>query len=148
MCCRVEAQSHAGVWSGVTEDLGPRGCRVVTAHRPRLGELAAVTLSTDLFDEPLEIAARVAWAAHDRVGLVFATPSAGGGASSPRAWLERLAAESRRHAVPGNPPVNAVSASAPRGRLRSVNRSSAAKSDGTPAGPARERRRPLRGSAT
>ncbi len=143
VCCRFEAQSPNGVWSGVTEDVGPRGCRVVTAHRPRLGELAAVTLSTDLFDEPLETVARVAWAAHDRVGLIFATPSSGGGMRSPRAWLERLALECRQHALPGSPPVDAVSA-APRGRLRAVIGPRSSSGDGAPGDATPDRRRSSR----
>lgn len=94
-----------GVWTAVTEDVCPRGCRLLTSKLPRVGSLLALTLSSDLFAEALEVGARVAWVSDQRVGVTFVDGSARPGGLSPTEWVERLTAHGR---VLGPEPVGAT----------------------------------------
>lgn len=88
VCCRVDVLQAGGVWTAVTEDLGARGCRIVTAREPRVGTAVRLRIGADVLDDELEVTGRVAWSGGGRAGLVFANhPSA----ASPAAWVERLA---------------------------------------------------------
>jgi hypothetical protein len=96
VCCRVDGCDSLGVWTAVTEDVCARGCRIVTRRLPRLGSLLRLTLSSDLFDEALDVGARAMWGTPDRVGVVFVSGAARPGALSPADWLALLV----RHGQP------------------------------------------------
>jgi hypothetical protein len=89
-CCRVYVRERLGVWSGITEDFGSRGCRIVTPRLPRLGTILRVTLSSDLFPEELEVTGETVWATSERLGVLFVGNAAREGALSPSEWMEQL----------------------------------------------------------
>lgn len=72
--CRARVIAAAATFEGHTEDVGSRGCQVVSPKPIRRGESVRVTLSDARVREPLAVAGRVAWAsAHApfRVGIAF-----------------------------------------------------------------------------
>jgi len=89
VCCRVDVRDRFGVWTAVTEDVSPRGCRLVTTKYPRIGSLLELTISSDLFSEVLDVTGYAAWASEHRVGVNFASASRTGGVS-PAEWVDRL----------------------------------------------------------
>lgn len=88
--CRVEIDDRYGAWSAVTEDVGVRGCRLVTARAPRLGALVQLTLRSDRLPAPLRMAGQAVWARDGRVGICFVGQLAG--TVTPAAWMRDLAA--------------------------------------------------------
>lgn len=85
-CCRAVVRDANGVWSAIADDLGARGCRLVTSRDPPLGATLEVTLASDLFDAELRASASVVWARDGRVGVAFAPEDAAAAA----AWYVRL----------------------------------------------------------
>jgi len=92
VCCRAVVRDRYGVWTGVTYDIGSRGCGIVTSRQLRPGTLVHLTLSSDLFMEELEVVAKVAWVAPEQLGMVFVESERPGGALSPSAWLDLMLA--------------------------------------------------------
>jgi hypothetical protein len=88
--CRVEIDDRYGKWSALTEDVGVRGCRLLTARAPRLGALVQLTLRSERLVAPLRMAGQAVWARDGRVGVSFAGPLAG--TVTPAAWIRELAA--------------------------------------------------------
>ncbi len=132
VCCRVDVRDRFGVWTAVTEDVSPRGCRLVTAKLPRIGSALELRLSSDLFSEVLEMTGHAAWVSDLRVGVDFVAGSSRIGRLSPAEWVERLVEQGK---VLGPEPVgNAGPRLAP--ALRRT--SSAARASGPPRAQARE----------
>jgi len=88
--CNVEIDDRFGAWSAVTEDVGLRGCRIVSARAPRLGALVQLTLRSERLAAPLRMAGQAVWARDGRVGIAFVGTLAG--AVTPAVWLRELAA--------------------------------------------------------
>jgi hypothetical protein len=90
VCCRVSVRDRYGVWTAVTEDVCPRGCRILTARMLRPGTPLTVTLSSDLFPEELEAAAQAVWSTPERLGVMFVGGAARAGSISPEKWVEKV----------------------------------------------------------
>jgi hypothetical protein len=99
VCCRVVVRERNGIWTAVTYDIGARGCGIVTTRLPRLGSRLAMTLSSDLFPEELDVVAETVWATAKRLGVMFLDAFAPRGALSPREWLERVLEHGRAPGV-------------------------------------------------
>jgi hypothetical protein len=85
-CCRANVHDAFGAWTAIADDMGARGCRLVTLREPRVGTILVLTLSSDLFEAELRVSAQVIWARHGRVGVMFAPEDAAAAA----AWYVRL----------------------------------------------------------
>jgi hypothetical protein len=108
--CRVRIRDRFGTWSAETEDVGPRGCRLVGERAHALGALVRLTVESDRIVEPLEVAGQVVWTRADRLsraGIWFAGAPSSPGAPFPAAWFAALAAAEiafeRRRAANGRP---------------------------------------------
>jgi hypothetical protein len=98
VCCRVDVRDRSGIWTAVTEDVCDRGCRVVTGKLPRVGSMLEMTLTSDLFLEPLEVRGQTVWASSERVGIAFLQAAHRGLTSSE--WIARVI-EHGRVGAPG-----------------------------------------------
>jgi hypothetical protein len=93
--CRVRVRDRHGEWDAETEDVGPRGCRIVTDRAQTVGALLGLTVESDSLRETLEVTGQVVWAARDaasRAGISFAGSASRPGAPGPGAWFAALAA--------------------------------------------------------
>jgi hypothetical protein len=90
VCCRAVVRDRYGVWTGVTHDIGKRGCQIVTSRQLRSGTRVLLTLSSDLFVEDLEAVAEVVWVTPERLGMVFLEPRRRSGSLTPSAWVDLL----------------------------------------------------------
>ncbi|HYD39383.1 MAG TPA: PilZ domain-containing protein [Anaeromyxobacter sp.] len=61
--CSTEVRFGAGRWTGLTEDLGPGGCRIVARIALRPGEPVSLKLRFGGVRQALEIVGTVAWTA-------------------------------------------------------------------------------------
>jgi hypothetical protein len=86
----VEIDDRFGAWSAVTEDVGVRGCRIVSSRAPRLGALVQLTLRSERLVAPLRMAGQAVWARDGRIGISFVGPLSG--TVSPATWIRELAA--------------------------------------------------------
>ena len=108
--CRVRLRDRFGVWDGETEDLGPRGCRIVSGRPQTVGTLVGLTLASERMPEVLEVIGQIVWTRLERparAGVSFAGSASALGAPAPAAWFEALAAaerEARSEAIAGQPP--------------------------------------------
>lgn len=96
--CRVLVRDRYGVWEALTEDLGPRGCRIVTPRPQTVGALVGLVVESDALPDKLEVTGQVVWAVRDqpsRAGISFAGAASGPGAQNPAAWFAALAAADR-----------------------------------------------------
>jgi hypothetical protein len=104
VCCRAVVRDRYGVWTGVTEDVHARGCRIVTPRLLRPGTLLSLSLASDLFPEELDVMGEVVWATDERLAIEFVGSVARQGRLSPEAWIAKVvehgAIESRTHIVP------------------------------------------------
>lgn len=93
--CRAWMQDRFGLSRAETEDVGPRGCRVVTQRAPAVGALVRLTLGSDRVQGPLAVTGQVVWVRPGpdaRAGISFA-------GSAADAWFRALqAAEEARGA--------------------------------------------------
>ncbi len=92
--CRVRLRDRFGVWDAETEDVGPRGCRIVTRRPQTVGALVSLTLESDRVAEVLDVAGQIVWSRTERsarAGVSFAGGAAPG-ALAPGAWFESLTA--------------------------------------------------------
>jgi PilZ domain len=97
--CRAWLRDRFGTWDGETEDIGPRGCRMVTSRPLAVGTLVSLTLRSPLLDEPLEVTGQVVWARIDRAavaGISFAGGASLPGAVAPSAWFDAVVAAEGR----------------------------------------------------
>lgn len=103
--CRVRLRDRFGVWDGETEDIGPRGCRMVTARPLTVGALVSLSLESPLVAEPLEVTGQVVWGRMDRAavsGISFAGGASLPGAVAPSAWFDAVvSAERNARGEPG-----------------------------------------------
>lgn len=93
--CRVRVHDRSGAWDAETEDVGPRGCRIVTRRPQMVGALLGLTVESDSIREKLEVTGQVVWAVPDglsRAGISFAGSAVRPGAPGPGAWFAALAA--------------------------------------------------------
>jgi PilZ domain len=93
--CRVRIRDRFGTWEAETEDLGPRGCRIVTARPQTVGALVALTLESDCVAGSLEVAGQVVWARAERparAGISFTGRASAPGALAPSAWFDAILA--------------------------------------------------------
>jgi hypothetical protein len=73
--CPAEVMFGAGRWIGLTEDLGPGGCRIVARLALRPGEPVTLRLRYGGVGFPLDVVGTVAWTAPRppwRTGVAFA----------------------------------------------------------------------------
>ncbi len=93
--CRVEVRDRFVTWVAETEDVSPRGCRLLTGRPPTVGSLLRLSIASDHLLDPLEVAGQVVWtrrAASVLAGISFAGSPFGARALTPAAWFEMLAA--------------------------------------------------------
>jgi len=93
--CRVHLRDRFGMWEAETEDVGPRGCRIVTLRPQTVGTLVRLTVESDWITSPLDVAGQVVWTRADRpsrAGIRFAGGASAPGALAPAAWFDALAA--------------------------------------------------------
>jgi hypothetical protein len=91
--CRVTVVCVEGTLEATTEDLGPRGCQLVSPGRLGKGEGLELTISSEQLPTPLRMPGVVAWASGQppwRAGVAFDDALV---AMSTR-WFERLVAAS------------------------------------------------------
>jgi hypothetical protein len=103
--CRVRIRDRFGVWDAETEDVGPRGCRIVTSRPQTVGALVSLTLECEHVPEVLEVAGQVVWTRAQRparAGISFAGSASAPAALAPSAWFEIVAAAERQ--AQGGPP--------------------------------------------
>jgi PilZ domain len=101
--CRARVRDRFGLWEGETEDVGPRGCRIVMPRTQTVGALVSLTLECERLVEALEVAGQVVWASSARparAGISFAGATSVPGAIAPAAWFEAvLAVRREEHAA-------------------------------------------------
>jgi hypothetical protein len=110
--CRVRVRDRYGVWDAETEDVGPRGCRIVTGRPQTVGALLGLTLESESVRDALEVTGQVVWAVRDglsRAGISFAGSASRPGAPGPGAWFAALAAASGAVEAVGGPDALAAS---------------------------------------
>jgi hypothetical protein len=106
--CRVRVRDRYGVWDAETEDLGPRGCRIVLSRPQRVGALVSLTLESAGAPEPLEVTGQIVWARPERparAGVSFAGGTSAPGAVAPGTWFEIVAAAERTGASGLDPEI-------------------------------------------
>ena len=105
--CRAAVVTPAGAFDAETEDIGARGCQVVSPALLKKGDAVQLGLTNGKIPEPLRVAGKVAWVSEQppwRVGIAFDdayVPSA-------ERWFERLVA-----AIPGIGSLRRVPAKIP-----------------------------------
>ncbi len=96
--CRVLVRDRYGVWEAETEDLGPRGCRIVTTRPQTVGTLVGLTVESHVLPDKLEVTGQVVWTVRERparAGISFAGSASVPGAPGPAAWFKALEAAER-----------------------------------------------------
>lgn len=91
--CRVEVRGRYASWSAETEDLGPRGCQLLTTRSAKVGDVLTLEISNALMPTPLLVMGLVAWSASPpagRIGVAFAGSLTS--SMSPEQWFTRLVA--------------------------------------------------------
>lgn len=108
--CRVRLRDRFGVWEAETEDLGPRGCRIVSGRPQTVGALVGLTLASEHMPAVLEVTGQIVWTRLERparAGISFAGGASSPGAPAPATWFEALAAaerEARSALIAGSAP--------------------------------------------
>lgn len=93
--CRVRIRDRFGVWDAQTEDVGPRGCRLVTARPQSVGALVSLSVQAEGVSRALEVAGQIVWAQAERparAGVSFAGGPSLPDAISPGVWFESVRA--------------------------------------------------------
>lgn len=105
--CRVFVRDRYGVWDGFTEDVSPRGCRIVTPRRQSVGTLVRLTVVADRLVEPLLVSGQIVWVEDGppaRAGISFTgSPSDAPGAG---AWVRSLEAATTGRDADASPSVH------------------------------------------
>jgi hypothetical protein len=89
--CRTAVASASGSFEAETEDIGARGCQVVSPKGVRKGDYVKLTIANDNVPEPLRVSGRIAWVSAQfpwRVGIAFDE----GAIAETTAWVEKLVA--------------------------------------------------------
>jgi hypothetical protein len=113
--CRVRLRDRFGVWEAETEDVGPRGCRIVTRRPQTVGTLVSLTLESDRVVQTLDVAGQIVWAHAERpsrAGVSFAGGPAPG-ALAAGAWFDSLLAAEREASPAGPGPEIVIEIDAP-----------------------------------
>jgi hypothetical protein len=107
--CRVFVRDRFGVWDAFTEDVSPRGCRIVMPRRQTVGTLVRLTVVADRLVEPLLVSGQIVWVqdgAPARAGISFTgSPSDAPGAG---AWVRSLEAAAAGRDGEASPAVHLV----------------------------------------
>lgn len=107
--CRVFVRDRYGIWDGFTEDVSPRGCRIVTPRRQSVGTLVRLTVVAERLVEPLIVSGQIVWVQEGppaRAGVSFTgSPSDAPGAG---AWVRSLEAASSGREGEASPAVHVV----------------------------------------
>jgi hypothetical protein len=107
--CRVFVRDRFGVWDAFTEDVSPRGCRIVTPRPQRIGTLVRLTVTAERLVEPLLVSGQVVWTEEGppaRAGISFTgSPSDAPGAG---AWVRSLEAAASGRESDASPAVHLV----------------------------------------
>jgi hypothetical protein len=91
--CQVEVRDRQASWAAETEDLGPRGCQLLTDRPVKVGDVLTLQISSALMPTPLVVLGLVAWsrpAPVGRIGMAFT--GALTSSLSPQQWFARLVA--------------------------------------------------------
>jgi hypothetical protein len=91
--CRVEVRDRFATWDAETDDLGPRGCQLVTPRAANVGDLVTLTISSPLVETALHVIGLVCWARPApgaRLGIAFSGTTLS--SLPPDRWFERLVA--------------------------------------------------------
>lgn len=104
--CQVRIRDRFGVWDAETEDVGPRGCRIVTARPQTVGTLVSLRLESERMPEPLQVTGQIVWTRAERpirAGVSFAGGTSRPDEITPAAWFDGILAaeELARSADPG-----------------------------------------------
>jgi len=104
--CRVWIRDRYGIWDAFTEDISPRGCRIVTPRPLAVGTLVRLTLTDDRLEPPLIVTGQVVWSEGDRperAGISFTGSPQGVPGAGP--WVQSLesAETGRRTPAPDVP---------------------------------------------
>ncbi len=89
--CRARVAAPGGTFDAETEDVGARGCQVVSPSLVRRGEPIEIILTSEKLPEGLRVTGRVAWVSVQapwRVGIAFDEAHVPAG----ERWFERLVA--------------------------------------------------------
>lgn len=107
--CRVFVRDRFGVWDAFTEDVSPRGCRIVTPRRQTVGTLVRLTVTAEALVEPLLVSGQIVWVEDGppaRAGISFTgSPSDAPGAG---AWVRSLEAAATGREADASPSVHLV----------------------------------------
>jgi len=85
--CRVEVRDRFSAWTAATEDLGPRGCQLVTPRFAAPGRELKLRIHCDAIGQTIETTGKVIWSRAEtpsRLGIQFQTTR-----SAPE-WFEVL----------------------------------------------------------
>ncbi len=91
--CRAAVLTPAGAFEAETEDIGARGCQVVSPKLVKKGDPVRITVSADRVPDELRMAGKVAWVSAQppwRVGIAFDDAKVHAG----ELWFEQLVAAS------------------------------------------------------
>jgi hypothetical protein len=109
--CRAAVVSAAGPFDAETEDIGARGCQVVSPRHLDAGDAVELVIACDKVADPLKAHGKVCWVSEQppwRVGIAFDEPFV----PSAERWFEKLVASQPRlgswRRVPERIPVEAM----------------------------------------
>jgi hypothetical protein len=88
--CRVTVAHGGAGWVAETEDVGPRGCQLVSPRPLEVGGAARLIIESDRVVAPLTVLGRVAWSTgigRQRAGVAFAERQSG---VDPTGWFKKL----------------------------------------------------------
>jgi hypothetical protein len=88
--CRVTVAHGGAGWVAETEDVGPRGCQIVSPRPLEVGGAARLIIESDRVVAPLTVTGRVAWSTgigRQRAGVAFAERPGG---VDPTVWFKKL----------------------------------------------------------
>lgn len=109
--CRAAVASSAGAFDAETEDIGARGCQVVSPRHLDAGDAIELVIACDKLPDPLKARGKVCWVSEQppwRVGVAFDEPFV----PSAERWFEKLVAAQPRlgswRRVPEKIPVEAM----------------------------------------
>jgi hypothetical protein len=109
--CRVTIAHGGAGWVAETEDVGPRGCQLVSSRPLEIGGAARLIIESDRVMTPLTVLGRIAWSTgvgRQRAGVAFAERQA---SVDPAGWFKKLlvaqpALEAGLRRVPDHLPVD------------------------------------------
>jgi len=88
--CRVTVAHGGAGWVAETEDVGPRGCQIVSQRPLEAGGVARLIIESARVATPLSVVGRIAWTAGEgrhRAGVAYAERQSG---VDPASWFKKL----------------------------------------------------------